>query len=173
MASVYFDQNMQTGILGHSSFLDRAVSSLTRVPGILRALPSAFLRKIAALYRIGAANLAGEQESIHELTYEEALIERRRYQNGLTFLGSLDSKIKTTKPAEKELLIAALELVKRLRENIFLMNLIIDHELEPDDKLADLLEDYYDGLLVKQRKNEEHIPWEEVKARLDAEHNLG
>ncbi len=173
MASIYLDQNVATGILGYTSLFDKAVSSITRVPGIVRALPAIFLKKIAALYRIGAANLASEQENIHDLTYEEALAERRRYQKGLTLLGALDSNVCATKPAEKELLAAMLELVGRLRENIFLMDLIITHELEPDDDLDDLLEDYYDGLLVEQRKGEEHISWEEAKARLDAKHNLG
>lgn len=173
LGSVYLDQNMQTGILGHTSLLDRAVSSITRVPGLFRALPAVLLRKMAVMYRIGAANLADEQERILELTHGGALVERKRYQKGLMLLSSLDSNIKTTKPAEQELLTAALELVRRLPENIFLTDLIINHELEPEDKLADLLEDYYDGLLVEERRNEDHVSWEEVKARLDAKHNLG
>lgn len=173
VASIYVDYHMQSGILGYTSLFDGVVSSIARVPVIFRALPSAFLKKIAALYQIGAANLANEQTGIHDLTYDEALVEKRRYQKGLALLGSLESKTKSIKPAEQELLTAALELIKRLRENIFLMDLIINHELEPGDQLMDLLEDYYDGLLIEQRKNEEHVPWEQVKARLNAKHNLG
>lgn len=76
------------------------------------------------------------------------------------------------RPKVKALYSTILQVVKKLRENVFLMELVLNHELEPGDKLADLLEDYYDGLLIEQRKGEEFVSWEQVKAELDAKHGL-
>ena len=173
LANVYVDSNMQTGILGHLLTFNRVVRMLASAPGILRALPSTFLLRIAAFYRQWTVDLVAEQKQIQNLGYEQALVEKKRYEKGLRQLGSLDPDIQRAKPVEKELFLAVIELVGKLRENIFLMDLIINHELEPDDQLADLLEDYYDGLLVEERKDEERFPWEQVKAELDAKHKQG
>ncbi|MHA4737359.1 hypothetical protein [Dyadobacter sp. MSC1_007] len=89
----------------------------------------------------------------------QALRERMRYENALkaaTISGSSNNKTIT----------------KTLDECIFLMTVIINGELEPNAQLEDLLEDYYDGLLVEKLKSEERIPWEDVKAELDAKHKL-
>lgn len=164
---------MQTGILGHLLTFNRVVRTLASAPGILRALPSTFLRRITAFYRQWTVDLVAEQKQIHNLGCEQALVEKKRYEKGLRQLGSIDPDIQEVKPVEKELFLAVIELVVKLRENIFLMDLIINHELEPSDELGDLLEDYYDGLLVEERKDEERFPWEQVKAELDAKHKRG
>jgi hypothetical protein len=172
LASIYVDHSMQSVILGHISLFDTVLSVLTRAPRVLRALPSRLLRRFAAFYREGVANLIQEQKEIHKLEYEDALEYRKRYEKGLKLLGAVNPNIERAKSAEKELFLAVLDFVKTLRENVFLMDIIINRELEPSDQLEDLLEDYYDGLLVEQRKDEERFSWEQVKAELDAKHKF-
>ncbi len=149
-----------------------ALGLSAHAPGFVRALPSVLLKRMARFYSKAAISLVEEQEEILDLGYEDALKERKRYTQGLQLLGSIKPNLESVKPAERELFVAVLEVVKRFRENIFLVNLRLNHEIGPEDMVTDLLEDYYDGLLVEQRKNEVHIPWDEVKARLDAKHKL-
>ena len=101
---------------------------------------------------------------------ETALAEKRRYERVLKWLTRFETAKEPVQP--KVLNTTILQVVKKLRENVFLMDLAINGELEPGDKLADLLEDYYDGLLIQQRQEEEFVPWEQVKAKLDARQDM-
>ncbi|MCE7063085.1 hypothetical protein [Dyadobacter sp. CY343] len=158
--------------LKHTTIFDRFLHLCSHAPAIGNALPSLAINKLNAVYQGFLNDLGKEQRAIHDFTLEDALLEKKRYEKALKLLAPIETAGKPVQPKVKALHSTILQVIKKLRENAFLMNLVINQELEPEDTLVDLLEDYYDGLLIKQRQGEEFVPWEQVKTKLDARHDL-
>lgn len=163
---------MQSISLKHTKIFDRFLHLYSQAPAIGNALPERAINKMNSVYRGFLEELAEGQQTIHTLTRENAFAEKKRYEKALKWLAPFETVKGPVQPKVKALYSTILQVVKKLRENIFLMDLVINRELEPGDKLADLLEDYYDGLLIQQRQGEEFVPWEQVKAKLDAKHDV-
>lgn len=163
---------MQSISLKHTTLFDRFMHLFSQAPAIGNALPVLAINKMNGVYRGFLGELTEVQQTIHSLTSERALAEKKRYEKALKWLAPFETVRGPVQPKVKVLYSTILQVVKKLRENVFLMDLLINRELEPGDKLADLLEDYYDGLLIQQRHGEEFVPWEQVKAKLDAKHDV-
>jgi hypothetical protein len=163
---------MQSISLKHTTIFDRFLHLYSLAPAIGNRLPVLAINKMNNVYQGFLGDLAEEQRTIHTVTRENALAEKKRYEKALKWLAPFETVKGPVQPKVKALYSTILQVVKRLRENVYLMDLIINHEFGPEDELADLLEDYYDGLLIQQGKGEEFVPWEQVKAELDAKHGL-
>ena len=163
---------MQSISLKHTTLFDRFLHLYRLTPAIGNALPALAINKLNSMYQGLITDLEVEQHLIHTYTPENALIGKKRYQKALKWLASFETAKDPVQPKVQVLNSTILQVVRKLRENVFLMDLIINQELEPGDKLADLLDDYYDGLLIQQRQGEEFVPWEQVKAKLDAKHDV-
>ena len=163
---------MHTILLNHPAILDRVLHLFTRIPALGNALPPILINRAANRYKKLLAGLIIEQDELHSMDVDEAFCEKKRYERALKWLVQIDEIKSTATPKYGELINTLSAIVFKLRENVFLMNLIINGELEPGDQLNDLLEDYYDGLLVQERAGEGSVSWEEVKAKLDEKHKL-
>lgn len=164
--------HMHTISLKHTSFFNRILHLLMLVPGIRKTLSILAIHKVTKLYQELLADLSAIQFEIHHISVSDATRFRKEYGWLLRLLKDVLPSGTPVKPAKQELFRTLSAVIDKLGENTFLMNIIVNGELEPDDQLHELLEDYRDGLLVRQRKAEQYVPWKDIKAKLDAKHNL-
>lgn len=136
-------------------------------------LPGIIVAKLNAAYSDFAKDLKSEQKEIHSLTVFDAAKDKRRFEYNLRVLRIITDRQVTPQDKAKPLFETVMRVVRVLKENVFLMDLVINGELEKGDKLSDLLEDFYDGVVIREKKHFEHyVPWDVVKKELDAKHGL-
>ena len=136
-------------------------------------LPGILVAKLNAAYSDFAKDLKSEQKSIHSLTISDAAKDKRRYEYNLRVLSIITDRQITPQAKAKPLFETVMRVERILKENVFLMDLVINGELEKGDVLSDLLEDFYDGVTIREKSQlDQYVPWEVVKKELDVKHGL-
>jgi hypothetical protein len=137
-------------------------------------LPKSFVDRIDKAYSEINKELKDEQLTIHQMDRGTAKENLKRYLQNLRLLKFFKEGTIGAQPKSRKLFTTVHQVVETLNENVFLMNLILHDELEPSDRLEDLLEDYRDGKLVIETRNSgEYLPWNEIKAKLEFIHIAG
>lgn len=164
---------MNLALTGHPTSYSLISQVLAWGVHLSNTLPKSFVDRIDKAYNEINSDLKGEQLIIHQMDRESAHENLKRHLQNLRLLRFFKEGTIGSQPKSRKLFTTVHQVVETLNENVFLMNLILNGELEVSDRLEDLLEDYRDGKLVIETRNSgEYLPWNEIKAKLDSHHKL-